>query len=217
MNLPSIAGLVLAGLATVSVAYAGTGFTGAQGGAKSYKLNNAVGKNAITFLSKAPAEDINGTADGVSGMFTLDASNLEATKGKIEVAVKSMKTANSKRDDHMYSDVWLDEAKHPKIMFDIQSLKDVKVSNDGGRSVATATVVGTFSLHGVSKQITAPVTITFIPENAETRKRAGGNLIQVTTSFTVPLKDYNVKGKEGVVGKSVGETISVQAEMFANS
>ncbi|MCU0330500.1 MAG: YceI family protein [Candidatus Kapabacteria bacterium] len=217
MKVPSLASLVLAGLTSASIAFAGTGFSGAQGGSKSYKLNNSVGKNAITFLSKAPAEDINGTADGVSGTFALDAANLEATKGKIEVAVKTMKTANSKRDEHMYSEVWLDEANHPKITFDIQSLKDVKVTNDGGRNVATATAVGTFSLHGVTKQITAPVMITFIPESAETKKRASGNLVQVKTNFTVPLKDYNVKGKEGVVGKSVGETISVQAELFANS
>jgi polyisoprenoid-binding protein YceI len=204
-------------VAATSLLTAGTGIPGAQAGSKKYTLNNTVGKNAIDFVSDAPAEKINGTADQVSGSFTLDATNLEATTGRIEVKVESMKTANSKRDEHMYSDVWLDAAKYPTIMFDVKSLKDVKVTTKDGKSVVTATAVGSFTCHGVTKPSTASITLTYLPESAETKKRASGNLVMIDTSFTVALADHNVTGKAGVVGKSVGQTIAVAAKLFANS
>jgi polyisoprenoid-binding protein YceI len=180
-------------------------------------LNNAVGKNAVEFVSDMPAEKINGTSDGVTGSFSMDAANIEATSGSIRVLVTSMKTAISKRDEHMYSDTWLDAAKFPEITFVIQKLENVSVNNKGGRNVVTATAVGTFTLHGVTKTISAPVTITLVPESAESKKRASGNLAMVKATFVVKLADYNVKGKQGVVGKSVGETIAITANLFANS
>ncbi len=190
---------------------------GVASGSKKYTLNNAVGKNSVVFVSDAPAEKIEGTADGVSGSFTFDASKIEVTTGVIEVRVSTMTTANSKRDEHMYSPMWLDAEQFPTISFAVSSLKDVKVTTKDGKSVVTATAVGTFTCHGVTKSATAPVSITVIPESAETKKRASGTLIMVETSFTVALADHKVTGKAGVVGKSVGETIAVNAKLFANS
>lgn len=211
--------LALGALTVVALngAIAGTGFSGAAGGAKKYSLNNSVGKNQILFQSDAPMEKINGTADQVTGNFQFDPSNLEATKGRIEVSVKSMTTAIAKRDEHMYSDVWLDAGKYPSITFDIESLKDIKVETKDGRNVATATAVGKFTCHGITKPLTTTINLTYLPESDATKKRAAGNFVMVKTTFPVSLKDHNITGKTGVVGKSVGETISIEANLFANS
>lgn len=194
-----------------------TGIPGVQGGSKKFTLNDNVGKNQIEFVSDAPAEKMTGTSDGVTGTFNLDAANLESTSGTIQVAVTSMKTANSKRDEHMYDAMWLDAAKYPTIAFNVKSLKDVKVSTAGGRNVVTATAVGSFNCHGVSVNSTAAITITYLPESAETKKRASGNLAMVEASFDVSLANHGIKGKAGVVGKSIGETIAIKAKLFANS
>ncbi|MBC8124623.1 MAG: YceI family protein [Candidatus Kapabacteria bacterium] len=208
----------LALLVVVSSAVtAGTGISGAQTGAKKYSMNNAVGKSGVEFVSEAPMEKINGTADGVSGSFSLDPTNLEATTGRIEVQVTSMKTANSKRDGHMYSEMWLDADAHPTVAFEVKSLKDVKVVTKDGKSTITAKAVGVFTCHGVAKASTADVTITYIPASAETAKRASGNLVMIDTKFVVALADHQIAGKAGIVGKSVGETIAVEAKLFANS
>lgn len=204
-------------LAATGILAAGTGIPGAPGGSKKYTLNNAVGTNGIEFVSNAPMEKITGTANGVSGSFMLDASNLEATTGRIEVVVNSMKTANSKRDDHMYSPMWLDAAANPTIAFDVKSLKDIKVETKDGKSIVTATAVGNFTVHGIAKPSTATISIKFLPESAETKKRASGNLIMIDANFTVALADHKITGKEGIVGKSVGESIAIQAKLFANS
>lgn len=204
-------------LAVSAVSVYATGIPGAQTGSKKYSLNNTVGKNSIEFVSDAPAETINGTSDGVTGSFNLDAGNLEATTGTIQVSVMSMKTANSKRDEHMYDAMWLDAAKYPTITFAIKSLKDVKTTSKDGRNVITAKAVGSFTCHGVSVNSTADVTITYLPESAETKKRASGNLAMIEASFNVRLADHSITGKAGVVGKSVGETIAIKAKLFANS
>lgn len=194
-----------------------TEIPGAQAGTKRYTLNSKVGKSTIEFVSDTPVEKFNGTADGISGGFNLDASNLENTNGTIDVTVLSMKTANSKRDEHMYDANWLDATKYPTITFNVKSLKDVKVSTKDGRSVVNAKAVGSFTCHGVTTNRTADIVITYVAESAETRKRASGNLIVVDASFVVKLADHGVKGKSGVIGKSVGETIEVKAQLFSNS
>ncbi len=202
---------------TCTVAFAGTGFLDVTGGQKTFKVNKAVGTSNIVFNSDAPLEKIKGTADAVTGEFKLDPAHLELTTGRIEVKVESMSTAISKRDEHMRSDVWLNANKYPTIVVDVQRLSDVVVETRGGRRIAVAKAIGTFTLHGVTKPLTADVTITYLPESSDTKKRASGDLVSIKTDFTVTLKDHNVVGKSGLVGSKVGEVITVEANLFANS
>lgn len=209
--------LAAAALLSTAILSAGTAIPGVTPGVRKFKLNNAVGKNALTFVSKAPAEDINGTADGVSGTFDFDPSNIENAKGTIEVKVRSMKTAISKRDDHMYSPVWLDADKYPNITFQLTNIQDVAVSTNGQQPTVIAKAIGKFTLHGVTKSFQAPIVLTYVKESGDTKKRATGDLVALKVTFEIVLKDFDIKGKEGVVGKSVGEKISVEASLFANS
>ncbi|MBU3741489.1 MAG: YceI family protein [Candidatus Kapabacteria bacterium] len=211
--------LLIAAVALLSTAImsAGTAIPGVTPGVRKFKLNNGVGKNALTFVSKAPAEDINGTADGLTGAFDFDPSNIENAKGTIEVSVRSMKTAMTKRDDHMYSPVWLDADKYPNITFQLTNIQDVTVSTNGQQPTVIARATGKFTLHGVTKSFQAPIVLTYVKESADTKKRSSGDLIALKVSFEIYLKDFDIKGKEGVVGKSVGEKISIEANLFANS
>lgn len=209
--------LAVTAVATTTCMLAGTAIPGIKGGTRKFKLNNDIGKNAITFVSKAPAEDINGTADGVTGSFELDPANLEASKGKIEVKVRSMKTAVTKRDDHMYSSVWLDADKYPTITFQLDNLQNVSVQSNGKQPTVVANAFGKFTLHGVTKSFQAPIVLTYVKESDETKKRGSGDLVAFKATFEIFLKDFDIKGKEGVVGKSVGEKITVECDLFANS
>lgn len=211
-----IAALLLA-VSTYGITTAGTGFPDVSGGKKTFSVNNAVGKANIVFNSDAPMEKIKGSAADVGGEFKMDPSNLEATSGHIDVKVESMTTAISKRDEHMRSEAWLDAGAYPTIVFNVQKLTDIRVENQGGRRTAVAKAVGTFTLHGVTKPLTADVTIIYLPESAETRKRASGDVVNVKANFTVALKDFNIVGKSGLVGSKVGEVIQVEANIFANS
>lgn len=210
--------LMLAGLVTsVGILVAGTAIPGAQSGSKLYSVNNAVGTNGVQFISDAPMEKITGTADGVAGSFALDAANLEVTTGRIEVQVVSMKTANSKRDGHMYSKMWLNASAHPLITFDVKSLTDVNIVSKDGRNIITAIAIGTFTCHGVTKPSSADIALTYIQASPETQKRAGGNLVMIEARFVVALADHQIIGQAEIIGKSVGDSIAVRAQLFANS
>ena len=202
---------------TIAAGTAGTGFSKVSPGTRTFTLNNSVGQNHIKFVSDAPMEKINGTAQGITGQFKLDPSKLEATTGSLSVSVRSMKTAISKRDEHMYSPMWLDADKYPSITYEVKGLKDVKVESHEGHRVAKGKAFGTFTCHGVSKPLTAAVTITYQPENDQTKKRASGDLIMIDAKFEVPLAEYQITGKGDIIGSKVGETIQIEAILYANS
>jgi hypothetical protein len=62
-----------------------------------------------------------------------------------------------------------------------------------------------------------PFKLTYIDESAKTRARAPGDLMMLTSDFTVSLKDFGVAGAQGYVGSKVGETITVSAKLFGST
>lgn len=182
-------------------------------GSKTVTLTDRVGKNQFTWTSDAPLEKIKGTAEGVSGSFTIDPKNVAGLRGTISAQVATMKTGSGTRDEHLRGAQWLDAARHPQISFTIASVSNVKVTGNK----ATATATGTFSMHGVTKQMSIPFTITWLDESATTQKRAPGDLVMVEASFSVALKDFKVAGSQGLIGSKVGETIAITAKLFGST
>ncbi len=182
-------------------------------GAKTVKLSDKVGKNQFTWNSDAPLEKIQGTADGVTGTLTLDPTNVATIRGTISTQVATFKSGNNMRDEHIRGASWLDAAQFPTITFAITSVSNVTVAGNK----ATGKATGNFTMHGVTKQLTVPFTLTYIDESAVSRKRAPGDLISITAEFNVSLKDYNVAGSRGTIGSKVGEMISVKAQLFGST
>jgi polyisoprenoid-binding protein YceI len=214
MNIPPTR-TILASLVLVSILFAqtdafATGFNLGAKGAKAIKLDNKIGNNQAQFSSKAPLEDINGTAS-VNGSFTIDPANIEATTGKIAVPVNTMQTGIELRNKHILGKDWLDEESYKEVTFDIKKISGVQlVSSGGGKGIAKGMAEGTFSLHGVAKTLSFPIEITYI-------EKGGGDLVMIKTDFTVALKDYNIAGKKGIVGSKVAETITVKVSMFGSA
>ncbi len=204
------ASIVLAGIIFAQTHAFATGFNLSAKGAKAIKLDNKVGNNQAQFISKAPLEDINGSA-AVNGSFTIDPANIEATTGKIAVPVNSMQTGIELRNKHILGKDWLDEESYKDITFEVKKLSGVQlVSSGGGKGTAKGMAEGVFSLHGVTKTLSFPVEITYI-------EKGGADLVMIKTEFTVALKDYNIAGKKGIVGSKVAETITVKVSMFGSA
>lgn len=179
-------------------------------GNKTVKLNDKVGKNQFKWTSDAPLEKIQGTAEGVTGTFNIDPANLSGIRGTISAKVSTMKSGNATRDKHIQSADWLDASQHPTISFTITSVKNITVN--GNKMNATA--VGNFTMHGVTKQISIPFSLTYLDASAKTKERASGDLVMIEANFTVSLADFNVKGSKGTIGSKVGQSISVNAKLF---
>ncbi len=199
-------------LFALSTGSAGTGFNLSTKGTKSITLNNKVGANQAQFSSKAPLENIDGGTAVVSGTFALDLGNIEATTGKVFVAVNTMQTGIALRDHHLQEKDWLDSESNPNITFDIKKLSGVQiVSSGGGKGVAKANAEGVFTLHGVGKAITVPIEITYI-------EKAPNDLVMIKVGdFPVSLKEHGVVGRKGIVGSKVSETITVKAMLYGSA
>lgn len=207
--------LVIAGVIAlvVNVAVVAQPLRVASRGAKTVTLSDRVGKNQFTWTSDAPLEKTKGTAEGVAGSLTLDPQNLATLRGTISAQVSTMKSGNATRDQHLKGPQWLDAGRYPQITFTIASVSGLKIAGNK----ATGQVLGTFSMHGVSKQISTPFSITWLDESAATRKRAPGDLVMVSAEFSISLKDFKVAGAKGIVGSKVGETISIKAQIFGST
>src|ERR1019366_3923043 len=123
-------------------------------------------------------------------------------------ASESMTVPNPMQKTHLHSDKWLDVAKYPEIPFEAKSLANVKT--DGG--VTTADVTGTFTLHGVSKDITAPVKLTYLKDKLNDRvPNLKGDLLVIRANFVINREDFNInKGQyEYKVSPTIDLSLSI--------
>lgn len=161
----------------------------------SFDFKDPKGVNAVSFHLDSLLEPISGTANGVTGTVSYDPAAPAATTGSITVAASSLKVTNSTMNEHLLGAGWIDATGHPEITFTIKSLANVTTS--GATTKADAT--GDFTLKGVTKEITVPVTITHLPGAFGKRinkPELGGDLLVVRGQFSIQRADYGIKPGE---------------------
>lgn len=194
---------------TVITVITALGVATASAAPQTFDFKDPKGVNHAKFTLDAPLETISGVANGVSGTLTVDTAKPEATSGTITVETKSLHVENPLMKEHMLGAEWLDAEKNPSITFKVSSLKDFKMS-DGK---ATATVVGTFSLKGVEKEIEVPATVTLLPGKLGDRTggQMQGDLAVIRTSFIIKRSDYgiNPEAPQDKVSDEIAVTLAI--------
>ena len=181
------------------------GFKVKATGVQTFSFKDDQGRNQGTFHSTTPLEDVDGTANNITGTVTFDVANFAKTlKGKIIVEAASINTGINLRNEHMKSANWLDVKQYPDITFEIKSVSDVKQIAD---NKLTFKVTGVYTMHGVSKDVTADAEAIYLDENEQTQQRAPGDLLGVKASFKVQLSDYGIKNE--IIGSKVAQIIDV--------
>jgi len=182
--------------------------TAAYAAPLAFDFKDPKGVNNAVFQLDAPLESINGSASGISGTVAFDPENPAATTGKIIVASESLTVPNPMQKEHLHSANWLDVAKYPEITFEAKSL--AKVNTDG--NVTTGDVTGTFSLHGVTKEITAPIKLTYLKDKLAARvPNLKGDLLVIRANFVINREDFNLqKGQyEDKVSPTIDLSLSI--------
>ena len=175
---------------------------------QTFDFKDPKGVNNVQFLLDAPLEPISGSASGISGTVTFDPANPGATKGKIVVDAKSLFVPNAMMKDHMHGKDLMDVATNKEITFETKELKNVKTTGD----VTTADAVGTFTLKGVTKDITVPVKLTYLKDQLGKRmQNAKGDLLVVRANFSIKRTDFgiNPKAPEDKVADKIDLTLSI--------
>jgi polyisoprenoid-binding protein YceI len=162
-----------------------------QAAAKDFDFKDPKGVNNVSFLLDAPLESISGNAKGVRGVVTFDPEDPSTVSGTIVIETGSLTATNNQLQEHMLGDGWLDAANHPEITFATKSLSKVETTPDG----FTAHVTGDFSLKGVTKELTVPVTFTYLPDMLGARSNGAmeGDLLVMRSTFTINRSEFGIK------------------------
>ena len=173
-----------------------------------FDFKDPKGVNNAVFKLDAPLEAINGSASGISGTVTFDPANPGATKGRIVVDAASLQVPNSMMKEHLHGAQWMDVASHKEISFETKEFKNVKTSGD----TTTADAVGTFTLRGVTKDVTVPVKLTYLKDKLGQRiPNAKGDLLVIRSNFAINRADYgiNPKAPADKVAETIDLTLSI--------
>jgi len=179
---------------------------------QTFDFKDPKGVNNAVFTLDAPLEAITGSASGISGTVEFDPSDPGVAKGKIVVAASSLHVPNPTMKEHLHGGQWLDVAKHGEITFEAKTLKNVKTSGD----TTTADVIGTLTIKGVTKEVIAPVKLTYLKDKLGQRvPNLKGDLLVIRANFSIKRSDYGIN--PGAPVDKVSDTIELKLSIAGAS
>jgi len=150
----------------------------------------------IEFIGAKVTGHHNGSFKKFSG--TIDyAGQIEKSRVSITIDSGSLETDTPDLTKHLKTADFFDVAKYPDAKFESTAIKP------GGEKGASHTVTGNLTLHGVTKSVTFPATITVNP-----------GVISVESSFAINRKDFaiNYPGKtDDLIRDDVALTLHIKA------
>ena len=117
-------------------------------GAETYAIDK--GHSSVEFRIRHFASKVSGRFGDFEGAIQADPAKPDASSVTFTIKAASIDTNNGHRDDDLRSPNFFDAAKFPEISF-----KSSKMTSTGKDQYA---VTGTLTMHGVSKEVTLPVT-----------------------------------------------------------
>jgi polyisoprenoid-binding protein YceI len=153
------------------------GLAGAASAADTWTVDKA--HSTVTFKIKHLMSKVTGSFGDFDGTITTDFANLGASGVSFTIQAASIDTANADRDKHLRSADFFDVEKFPAITF-----TSSKITKTGDNTFA---VTGTFTMHGVAKEITLPVTFLGAAQDPWGNTKAG---FEIAT--TLSRTDYGI-------------------------
>jgi polyisoprenoid-binding protein YceI len=129
----------------------------------------------------------------------------DVTKSTVRAVIKtaSIDTGIERRDAHLRTADFFDAEKFPEITF-----QSARVEQKGGQLVAH----GTFTMHGVSKEIALPFTINGVKKAAD-----GKTTLGVTARATVNRRDYGISFARPDNPDFLGDTVEVELNVITRA
>lgn len=169
-----------------------------------FDFRDPKGVNNVVFLLDAPLESINGTGNAISGHAVYDPEAVSNLAGTIILDVASLKVPNERMQRHLLGETWMDAEKFPTITFEVVRLADISTEGD----TATGQLTGALTVKGITREITVPVRLTYLP--GRLRERGGdvdGDLLVVRSTFSIRRDDYGIN--PGTMNDKVAQEIKI--------
>ena len=158
----------------------------------SFDFKDPKNVNNVIFQLDAPLESINGSGQGIAGKVVFDPSKPEATSGTITLDAASLHVGNPVLKEHIHGNEWLDVKKFPEIRFVLTKLQ--KVRKEGLHHLAEAH--GKMTIRDVTRNLVAPIKITYLKDLLIKRNRVPGDLLVIRSKFIVKRDDFRIKPGE---------------------
>ena len=147
----------------------------------------------------------------VTGKFTdfsitLVNDEKDIRKSSVSVVIKtaSINTGIAARDNHLRTADFFDAEKYPEITF-----KSSSIVKKGKQLIA----VGTFTMHGLSKEISLPFTIIGPSKNAAGDKMNLGYAARIALN----RRDFGINWEHKTVPNWVGDNVEVELELITKA
>jgi polyisoprenoid-binding protein YceI len=187
----------ICGLAAVVVALTIAGATRAE--APATYVVDPVHSSVVFRVKHLGLSYFYGVFNEVEGKFVVDEANPGKSSVELKVAVGSVSTRDSKRDEHLKSPDFFDEKQFPSITFKSKSVRKLDGSN--------YEVSGDMTLHGVTKPLTVRV-----EQVGKGKGQRGEDRIGFHTVFTIKRSEYGMTYMVGDKGVSDEVQITVSVE-----
>lgn len=164
--------------------------------AADYALDSAHASATFT-ISHLGFSRVAGALTDLSGEFSFDPEKPEASSVQVTAKAASINTFNEARDKHLRTEDFFNVEKFPELTFKSTAWKKTGEN--------TYDVTGDFTLLGVTKSITIPVTHNGSGEGFKGEYRAG-----FSSSFKIKRSDFGMGGSIGPIGDEVSIEVSFE-------
>jgi polyisoprenoid-binding protein YceI len=131
------------------------------------------------------------------------------------VDLTTLKTGIGLRDTHM-REQYLETHEYPTTIFELIRVIETDQNILTDQKPVKILAEGNFTVHGVTRAITVPLTITYIKESEETKPKLPGDLLHIVGTFDVLLSDYDIKRPQFVILKLDDKQV-VNVDLFAST
>ena len=151
---------------------------------------------SISFKSKTAIQNIEAVNTKVLSVWETVSGNIE-----FSLLIKGFQFEKALMQEH-FNENYMESDKYPKATFKgvVENSSTISLTDD---KIISAKVNGMLTMHGISKQISIPVTIKI--KNKE---------VSASTNFAVLLDDYNIK-VPAVVADNISKKINIQINIPA--
>lgn len=167
-----------------------------------YKVDAA--HSEVTFKVRYLVGKVSGSFGAFSGTVVVDEQDPAKSSVDFTIQAASINTNNEARDKHLRTADFFEVEKHPTLTFKSVSVKEV--------AKGKLEVTGDFTLRGVTKRITVPVSNL----GASIHPRSQKVNAAFQTAFTIQRKDYGMNyGLTDAANIVVGNEVDIELTILA--
>lgn len=171
---------------------------------RKYPIDNNHSTIGFTVPILGGLSKVNGKFTDFTVMLTNDEKDITKSSVRVVIKAASVNTGIAARDNHLRTADFFDVEKYPEITF-----QSSRIEKKGKQ----LTAVGTFTMHGVSKDVALPFSITGINKDPGSKKMNIGYSARITLN----RRDFGISWRHQSVPNFVGDHVEIEIDLITRA